>query len=258
MSEAVPAVKALAVASVTVGMVVLAIVRNRPARASRDKSKPAALPRSAGGLQVAKDAQEAAAAIRSEGVCIIESVLGACHLDELRARIAAVEPRKLQNRRQHRWEHVHSPEAPPLAELASTPLIVKLVRALLGPKTYLEKVGLLVSHHGAEAQRWHMDTPHLFSVGAHLPPHSLSVFLPFCDLVPANGPTEFQLGTHIRANLVAKPAHADATCPAGSLVLYDPRIMHRGGPNQSEADRPMVYLTFSRIWYASVEAPPRQ
>jgi hypothetical protein len=82
----------------------------------------------------------------------------------------------------------------------------------------------------------------------HLPPHSLSVFLPLCDLVPSNGPTEFQLGTHVRANMVAKQRFAIASCPAGSLVLYDPRIMHRGGPNESLADRPLIYMTFSRIW----------
>ena len=37
------------------------------------------------------------------------------------------------------------------------------MRALLGGKTYLEKAGMLVAHPGAEAQRWHMDTPHLFA-----------------------------------------------------------------------------------------------
>ena len=50
-----------------------------------------------------------------------------------------------------------------------------------------------MSHPGAEAQRWHMDTPHLFTVGSHLPPHSLSVFVPLVDLILANGPTEFHL-----------------------------------------------------------------
>ena len=51
---------------------------------------------------MAKDAQQAAAAIRTEGVCIVESVLNACHLEELKGRVAAVKPRKMQNRRQHR------------------------------------------------------------------------------------------------------------------------------------------------------------
>ena len=89
----------------------------------------------------------------------------------------------------------------------------------------------------------------------HLPAHSLSVFVPLCDLVPSNGPTEFQLATHFKANLVQKQRHALATCPAGSLVCYDPRIMHRGGANQSGADRPLIYLTFSRIWYRDTLNP---
>lgn len=167
----------------------------------------------------------------------------------------------LHNRRKARWEHVHSAEAPPFKELGVLPTIADAVRALLGPKTYLEKAGLLVSHPGAESQRWHMDTPHLFTVGTHLPPHSLSVFVPLVDMVAdtpeqrTNGPTEFHLGTHIKANLVAPQRHAIATCRAGDLVLYDIRIMHRGGPNLGEAERPVVYLTFSRVWYRDTLNP---
>ena len=151
------------------------------------------------------------------------------------------------------------------------------MRALLGGKTYLEKAGLLVAHPGAEAQRWHMDTPHPFasrraaahparrpfgcmrSIAAaphtsdprpslrlsmrstpamtpamtppitpamtptrqHLPPHSVSVFIPLCALTASNGPTEFQLSTHIKANLTRPPAHAAARCPLGSVAIYD-------------------------------------
>jgi len=193
--------------------------------------------------------------IRAEGVCVVEGVLDTDTLQNLTDRLAAIEPRKRQNRRAHRWELVHSPETPPLAELAAHPMVVEMTRGLLGPKYYLEKAGLIMSHHGAEIQRWHMDTPHLFSVGTHLPPHSVSVFVPLCDLVPSNGPTEFQLATHIKANLVQKQRHAIASCPAGSLVCYDPRIMHRGGANQSGADRPLIYLTFSRIWYRDTLNP---
>ena len=222
---------------------------------------------------------------------------------------------------------------------------------------------MLVAHPGAEAQRWHMDTPHLFasrraahparrpcgcmrSIAAaphtpdprhslrlsmrltptttptrqHLPPHSVSVFIPLCALTASNGPTEFQLSTHIKANLTRPPTHADARCPLGSVAIYDIRVMHRGGAhpchmahpcreqagseaplsagarrslplappasigrsgtrywrkgalwpghaarsplllpttgaNRSDADRPMVYLTFSRNWYRDVLNP---
>ena len=89
----------------------------------------------------------------------------------------------------------------------------------------------------------------------HLPPHSLSVFVPQCDLVPQNGPTEFQLSTHIKANLALRPRLVIACCAAGSVVVYDTRVMPRGGANHSAAERPMLYLTISRIWYRDTLNP---
>ena len=69
-----------------------------------------------------------------------------------------------------------------------------------------------------------MDVPHLFSVSTHLPPQSLSVFIPLCDLVPSNGPTEYQLGTHMKANLV-KAQRACARNVSGRFVC-DVRSAH--------------------------------
>jgi ectoine hydroxylase-related dioxygenase (phytanoyl-CoA dioxygenase family) len=239
---------ALAAALLLVSLTALLRMRRRGPAIARRCRTPPSVPR-------AHMADDIAAAVRAEGVCVADRVLDAAAVETLRSRVELVEPRKLQNRRAHRWEHVHSPEAAPFADLAALPEIAAVVRALLGPKTYLEKAGLLVSHPGADAQRWHMDTPHLFSVRTHLPPHSLSVFVPLVDLVPSNGPTEFQLATHIKAKLVVPQRHVVACCPAGSLVVYDVRIMHRGGPNASVDERPVVYLTFSRIWYRDTLNP---
>ena len=105
----------------------------------------------------------AAAAVRAAGVCVVHDALSAAELDELGQRLAALTPRKMQNRRPQRWEHVHDPAAEAFRRLAELPGIAAVVRALLGGKTYLEKAGMLVAHPGAEAQRWHMDTPHLFA-----------------------------------------------------------------------------------------------
>jgi ectoine hydroxylase-related dioxygenase (phytanoyl-CoA dioxygenase family) len=197
----------------------------------------------------------AAEAVRAAGVCVVHDALSADQLGDIERRLAALTPRKMQNRRPQRWEHVHDPASDAFQQLAALPGVAAVVKALLGPKTYLEKAGMLVAHPGAEAQRWHMDTPHLFASRQHLPPHSISVFVPLCALTELNGPTEFQLSTHIKANLATPPTHADARAPLGSLVIYDIRVMHRGGANRSEADRPVVYLTFSRVWYRDTLNP---
>ena len=200
---------------------------------------------------------EAACLIRAQGVCIIEIILSNADITKLQTRIMEIKPIKMHNRRTKRWEYVYSPTTPPLAELATHPTIIALVRSLLGPNTYLEKAGLIISHPGAPAQNWHMDTPHLFSCGTHLPPHSISLLLPLCDLHVTNGPTEFKMGTHIKVNVPNVPhLHDVAICPKGSVIAYDTRVLHRGGPNQTmNDDRTLVYLTFSRIWYRDTLNP---
>jgi ectoine hydroxylase-related dioxygenase (phytanoyl-CoA dioxygenase family) len=45
--------------------------------------------------------------------------------------------------------------------------------------------------------------------------------------------------------------------PAGSLLLRDPRMWHRGSPNKSDAPRPMLAISYNRPWYRfnSVRVP---
>jgi ectoine hydroxylase-related dioxygenase (phytanoyl-CoA dioxygenase family) len=37
--------------------------------------------------------------------------------------------------------------------------------------------------------------------------------------------------------------------PAGSFLIRDPRMWHRGTPNRSDAARPMLSLAYNRTWY---------
>lgn len=60
----------------------------------------------------------AAAAVRAAGVCVVHDVLSADELAELGQNIAALTPRKMQNRRPQRWEHVHDPASEAFKRLA--------------------------------------------------------------------------------------------------------------------------------------------
>ena len=51
----------------------------------------------------------AAVAVRAAGVCVVHDALSADEVAELGQRLAALTPRKMQNRRPQRWEHVHDP-----------------------------------------------------------------------------------------------------------------------------------------------------
>ena len=100
-------------------------------------------------------------------------------------------------------------------------------------------------------QVWHRDGPSLFDSAKygnfHHPTHCLNVFIPLTDLTDDNGATEFVPSTHIDENFerlapdVIKLAeknelslHETAVkpnLPAGGLVVFDIRTMHRGGCN---------------------------
>ena len=123
-------------------------------------------------------------------------------------------------------------------------------------------------------QKWHADGGHLFSPhqlpkGLTLPPHCINVFYPLVDLTQDNGPTEFRIASHRRDD-VTKTEEFPLLCPAGSAVLFDYRIQHRGRANllepakasgetstpdttQLDIDidrgRPVLYLAYAKTYF---------
>ena len=122
------------------------------------------------------------------------------------------------------------------------------------------------------AQAWHADGPHLFAsavdepAAASLPAHALNIFVPLVDLTEANGATEFACGTHRRGHeLTPRDDDDDGAAAsdggdergertailarAGDALVFDYRLWHRGLPNLSSADRPLLYLVAARSWW---------
>jgi hypothetical protein len=126
-------------------------------------------------------------------------------------------------------------------------------------------------------QAWHADGPHLFDDAlpptTTLPAHALTIFLPLVEQTSKNGPTEFALGTHVRGREYQPPpepeperAGGDASTSddgnrldttelrifesnAGDCIAFDYRCWHRGLPNTSDEDRPMLYLVVAKPWW---------
>ena len=201
--------------------------------------------------------RECAQQVKDEGVATITQAFSVPEIERLRQEIedGKATCKEKVNRRKNRYEYVFTPSSSPFADLARNKVIQGVMRLLLGNKFYLEKAGLIESHPDSIAQRWHMDAPHLFSNRVHLPPATINMFIPVCALTDDNGPTEFQLGTQKKCNLALPKRLAKAKCPIGSLFLYDIRVIHRGGANASKEARPLIYLTFSRIWFRDVINP---
>jgi ectoine hydroxylase-related dioxygenase (phytanoyl-CoA dioxygenase family) len=112
--------------------------------------------------------------------------------------------------------------------------------------------------------RWLRDGPSVFTNQHHVS-HCINVFVPLIDVSTANGTTEFVPGTHDDrlfeqvAGDVVKTAEQDpaeqhklavrADVKAGTAVVFDTRVLHRGLANASMQERPVLYFTMAREWF---------
>ena len=132
------------------------------------------------------------------------------------------------------------------------------IRQALGVDMKLIKSGCVVAMPGCPRQPVHPDGKHLFDEGDHLPPHCITVFVPLVDMSGELGPTEFYPGTHRRDC----PSQEYRACEkgdcegvaftsakAGDAVMFDYRVLHRGGANSTTRQRPLLYFTYARSWF---------
>ncbi|GAX76815.1 hypothetical protein CEUSTIGMA_g4261.t1 [Chlamydomonas eustigma] len=151
-----------------------------------------------------------------------------------------------------------------LCEISNTTPWVPVVKALLGCEFHCT-ASIVYSRPGSETQEWHTDGAHYGrDVGwdDHDPwdaaaPYALCCFIPLIDLDQEVGFTQFWPGTHTRSGLLGFGGAAtllgcavDAVVQAGSCIMYDYRLMHRGMPNKSVGtERPLLQLLYHKQSY---------
>ena len=127
------------------------------------------------------------------------------------------------------------------------------VRRILGPDAKLLYTGQIVAcgcdpepdsdEEEAGDQAWHMDGKHMDD-HLQLPCHTLTVLVPLVDVNADNGATEFSLGTHMHE--CEDLGERLIECKAGSAIVFDYRLLHRGTANRTTVDRPILYFTYAR------------
>ena len=150
-----------------------------------------------------------------------------------------------------------------------------LITAVLGEDAEHSFSGVVYSDPGSPAQCWHIDSPHVSA--EHLPAHALNVMIALHDTPLAMGPTELAKGSHRLTNhlqnsalvsdelvyqhettvpeqLVANtqesvPEGVSSALTAGSCLIFDDRILHRGLGNTSNNRRSMVYFSYRQKGY---------
>jgi hypothetical protein len=104
---------------------------------------------------------------------------------------------------------------------------------------YRSELQLMTSVPGSKHQSWHRDNRS----------RGLSVIVPLVDFSAENGGTQLLLGSHRRSWPLEGARVVNA--PAGSVVAYDSRTIHRGLGNETTEGRPAVIFCYDRV-----ESPP--
>ena len=155
--------------------------------------------------------------------------------------------------------------------------VERYAAAALGSDFERAFCGTVLARPGSPAQAWHADSLH--RDGAARPAQLLNVLVALDDVTLDMGPTEVVPGSHQLTNHhveveKANPRFDDrivyqddawgpgvvglgegdafrAALPRGAAVLFDDRILHRGGANRSDEDRWVGYLSYLRRGFSA-------
>jgi tetratricopeptide (TPR) repeat protein len=137
--------------------------------------------------------------------------------------------------------------------LIGGPMVLPIIRKLLGDDCVLGAYTAVISLPGSKTQRLHKDHPALFpdTQWHHtLPSFAIQIIIPLVPMNELTGTTRFYKGSHrVPTDDVPELGSQDPVVPLGSCLLNDYRCAHQGLGNQSEEVRPILTLIFNRRWF---------
>jgi len=140
---------------------------------------------------------------------------------------------------------------------AVMPVLMPLMKSLLGPHAAVYDSGVIVNLAGSKPQNWHRDGEHLYPLPA-LPAYAYTVVVPLVTVTDKMGPTEIKVASHQWSreyaendvDLIAKLDSAVPLASIGSLGAWDFRSLHRGLASAAGSPaRPVVYFTVGKGWW---------
>lgn len=220
-------------------------------------------------MDLAKELEARVEQVRVAGYCVLEGLIPPervaalrARFDELLAQKAAAEP---TNRGAQRYQ-MYLPWEPPFADplLYENEAILRVMEAVMGGDLALSYLASDTPLPGSDYQKIHSDTRFLFpETTLSLPAYGMVLNVPLVDCTEENGSLEFWPGTHLMPGPVDLEAVASslpsrrANLKAGTGLLRDLRMAHRGTPNRSQGSRPHLALVYTRPWYRFEQQVPR-
>jgi ectoine hydroxylase-related dioxygenase (phytanoyl-CoA dioxygenase family) len=162
---------------------------------------------------------------------------------------------------------MHLPFELPYADpdLYLNPTVLAILDNLFGKDMICTYFASDTPFPGSDYQKVHLDARLPFPEAPYgVPVYSVVLNAPLVDFTDENGPLEmWPNGTHTIAQprdmerLVENMPSVRPHLTAGSLLLRDARVWHRGPPSRGARSRPNVALVYSRGWFRFENAPYR-
>jgi hypothetical protein len=202
--------------------------------------------------------------MRDAGLTTVENALPLQVVEDLRQAYDALldsgPEGRVQNTSGQQHVQMQLPIQPPFSDplVITHPALRQVASALLGEGFICTYYNSNTALPGSTHQRVHRDASPLFGteVGVATPTVGIVVNVPLIDFTLENGSTEVWPGTHLIVDQPDETASLDervgplaskrVNVRAGSIVLRDPRVWHRGVPNRSAHRRTMLALVYHR------------
>jgi len=216
-----------------------------------------------------KSLAQALRSLSDSGMAIIENAYTADEVATLKdaydALLDARPEGKVQPTDGERHVQMQMPLVPPFSDPTTVahPVVTQILSIVLGPDFECSYYNSNTAYPGSTYQRVHRDSNPIFGIeqGVPSPPTGIVVNIPLCDFTVENGSTEVWPATHL---IVDKPddvevalddrtkvlASSRLNVQAGSIVLRDLRVWHRGVPNDSDNQRSMLAIVYKRHFLA--------
>ena len=201
-------------------------------------------------------------AFRRDGFVILERVLGHAELRDLVAALGPHEADRPMGRTPFEGQHsqrVYSlaGKGPSFVRLVEHPRVTALLDRILAPNYLLSTMQSIRLHPGELAQPWHTDDAFYVSPRPREQALAVSVIWAIEDFTRENGATEVLRGSH-RWGMEHPDDHAlapdAAVMPAGSAIVFDAALWHRGGGNTSTTTRLAISPQYCQPWLRPQES----
>jgi ectoine hydroxylase-related dioxygenase (phytanoyl-CoA dioxygenase family) len=184
-----------------------------------------------------------------DGYAILDRAIDRVLLDELCAALAPFEADRPMGRNAfegRRSQRVYSlaGKGEPFRRLVEQPDVIAVLDRVLLPNYLLSTAQSIRLHPGEAAQAWHTDDGFYLTPRPHPRTLGVSVIWAIEDFTADNGATELIPGSQRWAD-EHPDDHPDdhrapaiaAVMPAGSALVFDAAVWHRGGANRSAGTR---------------------